>query len=118
METIRMSLATLAGGKAADQFDECLQRVLEDIVDDTKPAEAKRVITLKVSIQPTETRAKFIFAVECKTSLAGMKPLVADGYISNGRNGVEAAEVGQMTIQDAISKTNDADGNVTVIRSK
>jgi hypothetical protein len=51
----QMTVENVGDGALAKEFQRALARVLLDIEDETKPHEAKRTITLKVQLQPSDS---------------------------------------------------------------
>ena len=92
MSEERLSLATLKGGAAIEQFDEALQRVLENVVDPNTKATAKRIVTLKLTVVPDEERELLGLTVSVKESMAPAVDLSSRAWIAHTRNGVVGVE--------------------------
>ena len=69
-----VSLNNLGEGAAVELFDLELHRVLDNIQDVNTKATTKRVITLKVTIQPDEDRNFGVTEIACISKLAAVKP--------------------------------------------
>ena len=69
-----VSLNNLGEGAAAELFDLELHRVLDNIQDVNTKATTKRVITLKVTIQPDEHRNFGVTEIASSCKLAAVKP--------------------------------------------
>lgn len=79
-----VSLATLGGGVAVELFDFELDRVLENIADESTDPEAPREITLKVTFKPSADRRSVARKIKVVANkLAG--PEVQPGTIYVGR---------------------------------
>jgi len=68
-----VTLETLAGGAAAELFQAQLDRVVQNILDPNTPAQARRAITLKVTIEPDEERGMGAVGVTCEAKLSPAK---------------------------------------------
>lgn len=68
-----VSIASLAGGALAEEFTLHLARVIADMAD-VNTTEAKRTITLKVSLKPNERRTMCEVEVTGDSTLAPSKP--------------------------------------------
>lgn len=63
---MNVKLATIGGGVLPALFEDSLDKVLEDIADETKVADAPRTITLTIRIKPDKARSMSI--VECSSA--------------------------------------------------
>jgi hypothetical protein len=88
----KVSLATLLGGVAVERFDDELARVLANIVDPNTPAEAKREVTLKLSLKPDKGRDMGRVEVAVSSKLAPAEKLGTRMFISMTRSGPVATE--------------------------
>lgn len=68
-----VTLDTLADGAASELFQGQLDRVVQNILDPNTPAKARRVITLKVVIEPDEDRGMGAVALTCEAKLQTAK---------------------------------------------
>ncbi len=91
-EVERLSLATLLDGVAVARFDDELAKVLRNIVDPNTPAEAKREVTLKVSIKPDRDRDLGKVAVSVSSKLAPPEMVGTRIFIAQTRSGPVATE--------------------------
>ena len=87
-----VSLGNLGTGAAIERFDVELQRVLANIMDVNTKADAKRNITLKVTIVPNEDRSVAGVSIECNSKLAPYAPHPTMMFIKQGKNSVTAYE--------------------------
>lgn len=70
-----VTLATLGGGAAAELFEHELQKVLADCLDPNTDPEAKRAITMRLTIAPSEDRESAAVSFKVESKLAGPKPV-------------------------------------------
>ena len=63
---MNVSITSIGGGALPALFEESLQKVLEDIADESKSADTPRTITLTVKIKPDKGRAMSI--IECSSA--------------------------------------------------
>jgi hypothetical protein len=92
-ETGVLSLATMDGGAVVEQFDDAIQRVLENIVDPNTKAKAVRTVTLKVKLVPADEERELLgVQAEVKTSMAPAAPLTGKAWVVHTRNGVVCVE--------------------------
>jgi len=87
-----MKLETLKRGAVAEQFNEALDRVLENVVDPNTEAEAVRSVTLKVSLKPDEDRETIAIKANVTAKLASAEAITGKAFIVHTRDGVKAAE--------------------------
>jgi hypothetical protein len=87
----RVSLDNLGRGAAIERFDDELRRVLENILDPNTTI-AKRSVTLKVTIKPDEERALCQVDVDCKSSMAPVRPFKTNMFVGRDSHGVIATE--------------------------
>lgn len=92
MSDERMSVATMSGGAVVEQFDEAIQRVLENIVDPNTVAKAKRTVTLKVVLHPDEERELCGFAASVQVGMAPAAAINGRAWLAQTRDGVVALE--------------------------
>lgn len=99
MEEERMSLSNIRDGAAVEMFDRCLKEALDNI-NDINTNLKQRVITLKVSIKPSDDRTFIAIGLTCDAKLQGQEPqtLTADLKIDASRGGF-AIERDQTTKQ-------------------
>lgn len=82
-ELPRLSLDTIGGGAAAELFQQELDKVLENVLDPNTDPTAKRTITLKITIVPSESRTQAAVGVEADSRLAPFNG--ASGVVFVGR---------------------------------
>jgi len=84
----KMSLSNIRDGAAVEMFDRCLKEALDNI-NDINTNLKQRVITLKVSIKPSDDRTIIAIGLTCDAKLQGQEPqtLTADLKIDAGRGG-------------------------------
>lgn len=92
MSEARLSIATMKGGAVVEQFDEAIQRLLENIVDPNTKAKAGRTVTLKVTFSPDEERELCGVVANVTTKMAPAAEIVGRCWVAHTRDGVVAAE--------------------------
>ena len=112
-----MQLATMKQGAVAEQFNDALQRVLENVVDPNTKAEAVRAVTLKVTLKPDEERDMMIIKASVTAKLASADELTSRAFIVHTREGVKAAEhdPNQGNLYDEPAEADDAP-SITVVK--
>ncbi|WZL82658.1 hypothetical protein QBE53_05980 [Vallitaleaceae bacterium 9-2] len=115
-----ITLETLAGGALAEQFDEEMKKVLENINDPNTDPNAKRSITIKVTLKPDDARNMANIDASCKSSLAPYKSIGTMAALGKVEGEFVAQEFsrhamqGQRTV-DEVEKEN---GNIKPINIK
>ena len=103
-----LSLTTLGSGAAVVRFQEELERVLENILDLTTEATAKRSITLNISIKPTSERNQAEVTVASSAKLSPSVAVVTRAYFGRDKNTgrLVAAENNprQLTLEELLEK--------------
>lgn len=84
----RLTLDTIAGGALPELFAAELKRVLENILDPSTAADAKRSIRIDIQIEPNEARNACAVSVGASSKIAGFK--AAGGVMFVGRRRGEA----------------------------
>lgn len=84
-EDLVLTLTSINRGAAIELFQQELDKVLENILDPNTEPETKRSITLKVTIQPDETRRSAGIAVEADSKLAPFKGVGGVAFIGRQR---------------------------------
>ncbi|MGV0961780.1 MAG: hypothetical protein ACOYB1_18300 [Limnohabitans sp.] len=80
---IEMSLANLDGGALEERFQYELKKVIKNIQDPNTDAEAKRTISISISLQPFKGNRDICgYMVSCSSKLGKDSPL--EGFITNG----------------------------------
>jgi FixJ family two-component response regulator len=87
-----MSIVTMKGGSVVEQFNEALQRALENIVDPNTKAKAKRTVNLRLTILPDEERELLGLVASVTTSMAPAAEIISRAWVAHTRDGVVAAE--------------------------
>lgn len=94
-----VSLANLANGAAVELFDRQFGKLLENIADPNTDAQTKRIVSVEVTVTPTEDRETGHVAVAVKSKLAPPRP--APGTIHLGeRHGKPVAVTYDLRQQD------------------
>ncbi len=120
-ETLKFE--TLAGGALAEQFDEEMKKVLENINDPNTDPLAKRIITVKVSLKPDEARNMAKIDASCKSSLAPYKSIGTMAALGTVNGELVAQEFsryamkGQRTVEE-VEEENGSSGNVKPVNFK
>ena len=78
------SLTNLADGAAVELFDMALEDAIKNIEDLNRDPKAKREITLKVTLVPTENQGMIAVYIDCTPKLAARKTINA--LLMFGRN--------------------------------
>jgi|LDZT01.1.fsa_nt_gi hypothetical protein len=86
-----VSLDNLGRGAAVEKFDDCLQEVLDNIIDPNTGIET-RSVTLKVSIKPNDKRTLCTVAIKCESKLASAKPFITEMFVGTDGNKAVATE--------------------------
>lgn len=85
MKTV--SLGEIGGGAAVELFGAEMEKVLANIADPNTDAEAKRTITVKVTIQPNDQRDIGETLIHVTSKLASAKPHGTVLFIGRERRG-------------------------------
>jgi hypothetical protein len=93
MESQRVSLATLGGGRAIEAVDVELERIFSNIIDPNTEAEKSRKVTLTIEVKPNEERTQAIVIYQAKSSLAPDKAHATMFYLGMSADGAVAHEV-------------------------
>lgn len=105
-----VGLDNLGYGAAEELFQEELKKVIKNIADPNTKAEAKRTITLKLTLKPNENRSMCLSEIFCDSTLARSKPFQSQIYVGvDGQGNALASEVeppDQQSLFDA-TVTND-----------
>lgn len=93
-----ISLGLISGGKAIEQFDYQLKQAILNCIDPNTDSDFKRIVNLKIIIQPSTDRKDASLFFQTTTKLA---PDSAGGehlYISKGKAYVQDME--QLTLDE------------------
>lgn len=89
-EPPRLTLLTVGYGAAVELFEQELKRVLENVLDPNTEPEAKRAITLKVTVTPNKERTQIGVSVEADSRLAPFRGAGSVAFIGRKRGEVIA----------------------------
>lgn len=99
-----VTLETVGGGAAVPQFEQELERVLENIRDPNTEAKATRKITLTVTFDPEEDRETVHTSIQVKSKLAPQREASAPMYIGfDRRDGALKAKTHDLRQRDMFS---------------
>lgn len=87
-----VALDTLGSGAAVELFGAELAKALANIADVNTAAEAKREITLTVTIKPSKDRSFGTVAISCRSRLAFIKPYESAFHMGIHEGSVRAFE--------------------------
>lgn len=87
-----VTIYTIGNGVLGELFDRELERVVVDILDLNSEAEAKRTITVKVTIAPDKNRGFGIALIEVSSALGKPKPVGATMYFGKKNGKIIAVE--------------------------
>jgi hypothetical protein len=109
---VNVTMQTVMGAME-DKFTAALTRVLKDIADPTKSAEATREIVVRVKLKPDDQRSSVVMESDIDTKLARSKPTKSFMLVSLGDDGpvAKVSSARQLTLQeqlDAATKTQEA----------
>lgn len=79
----QVTLQTLKGGAAVELFNHELEKAIADALDPNADPKAKRTVTLKVVLAPTEDRETAAIGFKVETKLAGPKPMATMVFIGH-----------------------------------
>jgi len=83
-----VSLENLGRGACVEKFDDCLQQVLDNILD-PNTGTAARAVTLKVTIKPNEARTLCAVSIACDPKLVFPKPFMTEMFVgSDGKKAI------------------------------
>lgn len=82
------SISNLNQGHIADLFAEAWNKVMENIADENTAPNKERVITIKVTVKPNESREYATTKVSSAVSLAPVKP--SEGVVLFAYDGTRA----------------------------
>jgi len=94
----KLSLSNLREGAAIEQFDHCLQQVLDNIQDPNTDAEGVREITLKVKFKPDKDRALGEVTVQASSKLAPTKAVLTRVFLGIDYRGKGVAREAQVPL--------------------
>jgi hypothetical protein len=87
-----VTIFTLGNGVLGELFDRELERVVSDILDLNSEAEAKRTITVKVTIAPDKNRGFGVALIEVSSALGKPKPAGTTMYFGRKNGKIVAVE--------------------------
>jgi len=113
-----VGLDNLGYGAAEELFQDELAKVIKNINDPNTKAEAKRTITLKLTLKPNENRSMCLSEISCDSKLATSRPFQSQIFVGVDMNGnALASEVeppDQQSLFDA-TVTNDEGETIKVV---
>jgi hypothetical protein len=100
-----VSIHTITGA-IEEKFNTGLRRVLEDIANPAKQAEANRELVIRVKIKPDGARSSAVIESDVDVKLARSKPTKSFMLITLGEDGPEASvsTAKQLTLQEQLDK--------------
>lgn len=111
-EMVSVHLENLGGGAAVELFEHEWDRLLENILDPNTEAEAKRTLTLKVTVKPQESREMAHLQIDVSTKLAGPRP--AGSIVYMGKQDGRTVAVAYDPRQGRLWEDDEQDGEATV----
>ena len=87
-----VNLENLGRGACGEKFEDALKDVYRNILDPNTTLVA-RTITLKVAIKPDETRSLCAVGVDCKVSLAPLRPFKTTIFVGSDKGQLVATEL-------------------------
>lgn len=112
-----VGLENLGYGAAEELFQDELAKVIKNINDPNTKADAKRTITLKVTLKPNENRSMCLSEISCDSKLATSRPFQTQIYVGvDGKGNALASEVEPPDQQSLFDSTvmNDAGKTIKV----
>lgn len=94
----RISLSAIGDGKAVDQFNYELKRVVENCLDINTDPTFERVVTLKVKIKPNQERDKAAIEFQATSKIA--PDVAGTDLVHFGRDGAFVSSAKQLTFED------------------
>jgi hypothetical protein len=92
------TLQTIADGKAIEQVNFELKRVLENCTDPNTAAKVTRIVTLKIKITPSEDRKRAEIAFQAESKIA--PDAAGSDQLYFGQGGVFVSSAKQLTFDD------------------
>jgi hypothetical protein len=91
-------------GVLEEKFNAALGRVVKDIADPAKAAEATREIVIRLKLKPDDQRASVIMESDIDAKLARSKPTKSFVLVSLGDEGpvAKVSNARQMTLQEQL----------------
>lgn len=115
----KINLNTFANGALAEQFNNEMQRIIENIDDPNTHAVASRKLTIEISFKPNQRRDGSQVQINAKSKLAPVIPVETTLMIGKDREGnVEAAEIGRQVpgqLEMDFSEIDTPNGNAGVV---
>lgn len=111
MNDARKSILQMAKGAFEERVDYEMERVIDNILDRSTKATAKRKITLTIEFVPDDDRQMIGVSVTAKSTLVATNPVTTSLCITNDGNGeMVVAEMvpqipGQMDLQGAVQES-------------
>lgn len=108
----KVSLRTIGDGKVIDEFDLEFSKCLENIMDEKTDVRKKRSVTLKIVLEPEETRDFAFASIVCSSSLAPRQIHSTQIYIGRDIDGTPMAKqkrFQQQTLDDYLEDQRQRD---------
>lgn len=105
---VNVTMQTVMGA-LEDKFNAALGRVLKDIADPAKAAEAPRELVIRLKLKPDDQRSSVIMESDIDAKLARSKPTKSFMLVSLGEEGpvAKVSNARQLTLQEQLeSATN------------
>jgi hypothetical protein len=87
-----VTIYTIGNGVLGELFDRELERIVTDILDLNTDAEAKRSISVKVTVSPDKDRGFGMTLIEVSSSLGKPKPVGSTMYFGRKNGKIVAVE--------------------------
>lgn len=102
-----VTLASVGNGAALELFEYELRKVIANIGDVNTSPKKKRSITIKLDIQPSDTREIGYYNIEVSSKLAPVKPVESTMYFGKDRTTGQVVAVQHNPSQpDLYNQTN------------
>jgi hypothetical protein len=100
---VNVTMQTVMGA-LEDRFNAALARVVRDIADPAKPAEATREIVMRLKLKPDDERSSVVMETDIDTKLSRSKPTKSFMLVSMGDNGpvAKVSNAKQLTLQEQL----------------
>jgi len=93
MEEQFVTLSKIAGGAIGEAFQESFGELIDNIVDVNTDPQAKRSLTIRLELKPTDQRNFATYKLFVETRLAKPEPIVGSFRIGRLGGKVEATEI-------------------------
>ncbi len=96
----KLTIETIQNGAAIVLFNEALEKVMENVMDDNTESRAKRSVTLKMTLAPTDNRAASHIIIEVVPKLAPTLIGQSAAIETETNTGMPCLAVGQLSLND------------------